>query len=181
MMQQQRDHDYRFKLVLIGNSGVGKSSLMLRYTEDEFHEDSNMPTIGVDFKLKNVECEDKLIQLQVWDTAGQDRFRAICRTYYRSAHGVVITYDITDRESFSKISSWFKEVEENGSAGVPKILIGNKKDKEADREVDYSEGKDLADHFGVTFFETSAKDMQNVDDAFMSFTKQIKSTVITKE
>ena len=101
----QSGYDYVFKILLIGNSGVGKSSLIVRFSDDQF-TDTHMPTIGVDFKLKTLEVDSKVCKLQIWDTAGQDRFKTITQSYYKGSHGVIITYDITDRDSFAKVSEW---------------------------------------------------------------------------
>lgn len=169
--------DYLFKVLLIGNSGVGKSSLLLRFADDVFH-DSFMPTIGVDFKIRTIEVDGKVIKLQIWDTAGQDRFKTITSSYYRGAHGIIVTYDLTDRDSFAKVSEWMQEVDKHSDKNVSKILVGNKKDLEENhRAVAYNEGKDLADIFNIRFLETSAKNSNNVEEAFTLMTREIKSKV----
>ncbi|TNV84127.1 hypothetical protein FGO68_gene14490 [Halteria grandinella] len=111
------EYDYLFKVLLIGNSGVGKSSLLLRFADDVF-TDNFMPTIGVDFKIRTIEVDGKTIKLQIWDTAGQERFKTITSSYYKGAHGIIVTYDITDRESFSAIENWMNEVEKHASDNV---------------------------------------------------------------
>ena len=126
--------DYLFKVLLIGNSGVGKSSLLLRFADDVFHENF-MPTIGVDFKIRTIEVDGKTIKLQIWDTAGQDRFKTITSSYYRGAHGIIVTYDITDRDSFAKVSEWMSEVDKHSDKNISRILVGNKKDLEDQREI----------------------------------------------
>jgi len=117
------------KILIIGNSGVGKSCLLVRYADD-IYQDNYIATIGVDFKMKTLDVDEKNVKLQIWDTAGQDRFRNITASYYRGAHGIMIVYDITDNESFNSINSWLIEVEKNASKNVYKILVGNKCDLE---------------------------------------------------
>lgn len=136
-----------------------------------------MPTIGVDFKIRTIECDGKTIKLQIWDTAGQERFRTITSSYYKGAHGIIVTYDITDRDSFAKVSEWMQEVDKHSQENISKILVGNKKDLEDKRQIQYQEGKELADHFNVRFLETSAKESLNVEDAFTLMTREIKAKV----
>jgi Ras-related protein Rab-1A len=138
-----------------------------------------MPTIGVDFKIRTIECDGKTIKLQIWDTAGQERFRTITSSYYKGAHGIIVTYDITDRDSFAKVSEWMQEVDKHSQENISKILVGNKKDLEDKRQIQYQEGKELADHFNVRFLETSAKESLNVEDAFTLMTREIKAKVQT--
>ena len=128
----QTEYDYLFKVLLIGNSGVGKSSLLLRFADDVFN-DNFMPTIGVDFKIRTIDVDQKTIKLQIWDTAGQERFKTITSSYYKGAHGIIVTYDITDRESFSKVSEWMSEVDKHASENISRILVGDKKDLEDQR------------------------------------------------
>ena len=124
------EYDYLFKVLLIGNSGVGKSSLLVRFADDVF-TDNFMPTIGVDFKIKTLMVDDKSAKLQIWDTAGQERFKTITSSYFKGAHGVLVTYDITDRESFNAIQKWMGEVEKHASDSIACILVGNKCDLES--------------------------------------------------
>ena len=138
-----------------------------------------MPTIGVDFKIRTIECDGKTIKLQIWDTAGQERFRTITSSYYKGAHGIIVTYDITDRDWFAKVSEWMQEVDKHSQENISKILVGNKKDLEDKRQIQYQEGKELADHFNVRFLETSAKESLNVEDAFTLMTREIKAKVQT--
>ena len=157
---------------MIGNSGVGKSCLLIRFTDDTF-SDSYVTTIGVDFKIKTLEIESKSCKLQIWDTAGQERFRNIISSYYRGAQGIMLVYDITDLESFQNLNSWLIEIEKNASKNVYKILVGNKCDMESERKVTKEQGKDFADQYGMKFFETSAKDSTNVSEAFIAMTKEV--------
>ena len=166
------DYDYLFKYLIIGNSGVGKSCLLIRFTDDKF-EEGYVTTIGVDFKIKTLEIEGKSVKLQIWDTAGQERFRNIVSTYYKGGHGIMMVYDITDLESFRYLDSWLKEIEKNASKNVYKILVGNKNDMEKERKVSFEKGLEFADLHGMKFFETSAKENKNVEEAFKEMTKDI--------
>ena len=123
-----------------------------------------MPTIGVDFKIRTIESDDKVCKLQIWDTAGQERFKTITSSYYKGAHGIIITYDITDRDSFNAVHNWMQEAEKQSPMeSVARILVGNKSDLEQRRAVSYDEGQEMANHYGVRFLETSAKECKNVD------------------
>ena len=159
-----KKYDFLFKLLIIGESGVGKTCILLRFTDDSFTA-NHLTTIGIDFKIKIIELEGKVIKLQIWDTAGQERFRTITKTYYKGAHGIILTYDVTDQNSFKNIRNWIKQIEANAQTNVKKVLVGNKCDK-PDRVVTEEEGKKLADDFGMNFFETSAKTNQNVNEVF---------------
>ena len=132
-----------------------------------------MTTIGVDFKIKTLEIDNKSVKLQIWDTAGEERFRNIVSSYYRGAHGIMMVYDITDLESFQNLNSWLIEIEKNASKNVYKILVGNKSDMDKDRKVTYEQGKEFASQYGMLFFETSAKESVNVIEAFETMTKEI--------
>ncbi|CAA9988710.1 ras-related protein Rab-1B, putative [Plasmodium knowlesi strain H] len=167
-------YDSLFKILLIGDSGVGKSCLLLRFADDTY-TDSYISTIGVDFKIKTIEIEDKIIKLQIWDTAGQERFRTITSSYYRGAQGIIIVYDVTDRDSFNNVKNWIIEIEKYASEDVQKILIGNKIDLKNDRNVSYEEGKELADSCNIQFLETSAKIAHNVEQAFKTMAHEIKN------
>ena len=161
-----RDYEQLIKLLLIGDSGVGKSCLLLRFAENSFTP-SFITTIGIDFKTKRVNLNGKAVKVQVWDTAGQERFRTITSAYYRGAHGIVLCYDVTARDSFSNIRNWMKNCDQHASGSVVRAIVGNKKDV-SERAVSYEEGKRLADEYGVMFTETSAKTGENVEDMFMA-------------
>ena len=171
-MSSQLEYDYLFKYLIIGNSGVGKSCLLIRFTDDKY-EEGYVTTIGVDFKIKTLIIEGKSVKLQIWDTAGQERFRNIVSSYYKGAHGIMMVYDITDLESFRYLDSWIKEIEKNASKNVYKILVGNKNDLEKNRKVTFEKGKEFANLHGMKFFETSAKENKNVEEAFKEMTKDI--------
>ena len=164
------EYDFIFKVLLLGNSDVGKSSLILRYV-DQTWSDTFVPTIGVDFKVKSLEVENKQIKMQIWDTAGQERFRNVISSYFRGSHGIFVIYDITNRDSFKNLENWLQEIEKNANPNVLKILIGNKNDLEEDREIKTEEGQAFADRNGMQFIETSAKNNVNVNEAFEALAK----------
>ncbi|PIA15546.1 GTP-binding protein ypt1 [Coemansia reversa NRRL 1564] len=165
------EYDYLFKLLLIGDSGVGKSCLLLRFADDTYTE-SYISTIGVDFKIRTIELDGKTVKLQIWDTAGQERFRTITSSYYRGAHGIIVVYDVTDSETFGNVKQWLQEIDRYASEGVNKLLVGNKSDLE--RSVDFTEANEFAESLSIPFLETSAKNSSNVEKAFMTMAKQIK-------
>mmetsp|Transcript_7134 Transcript_7134/g.11567 ORF Transcript_7134/g.11567 Transcript_7134/m.11567 type:complete len:201 (-) Transcript_7134:118-720(-) len=160
------EYDHLVKLLMLGDSAVGKSSLLGRFCEGRF--DANFVlTIGVDFKWKTVDRNNRKLKLQVWDTAGQERFRTITPAYYRSAMGVVITYDICEEETFKSVEYWITQLGQHGNEDVQRILVGNKSDLAANRKVSRQDGEALATKFGMAFFETSAKTGDKVDEAFL--------------
>lgn len=166
------DYDHLVKLLLLGDSAVGKSSLLMRFCESRF-DAYFVLTIGVDFKWKQVERNGRKLKLQVWDTAGQERFRTITPAYYRAAMGVVICYDITDLESFKNIEYWVQQLDQHGDRMVQRVLVGNKSDLEELRKVPKEDGAALASKYGMDFFETSAKTGQDVEEAFLSIADRV--------
>ena len=171
------EYDYLFKMLIIGDSGVGKSSLMNRFSDNIFSE-SYINTIGVDFKIRTIEVNGKMIKLQIWDTAGQERFRTIVSSYYRGAHGIMIVFDITDKDSFNNVNMWYNEIQKYASSNIKTILIGNKADFESKRQVDYSEAKEYADSMNMTYFETSAKTALNVEKSFFELASLLITNVV---
>jgi len=167
------EYDYLFKLLLIGDSGVGKSCLLLRFADDTYTE-SYISTIGVDFKIRTIEQDGKTIKLQIWDTAGQERFRTITSSYYRGAHGIIVVYDVTDIESFNNVKQWLHEIDRYACENVNKLLVGNKSDLTTKRAVTTEQAKEFADSLGIEFLETSAKTATNVEQAFTTMAHQIK-------
>lgn len=174
MSTMNPEYDYLFKLLLIGDSGVGKSCLLLRFADDTYTE-SYISTIGVDFKIRTIELDGKTIKLQIWDTAGQERFRTITSSYYRGAHGIIVVYDTTDQESFNNVKQWLQEIDRYACENVNKLLVGNKCDLTHKKVVDYQTAKEYADSLGIPFLETSAKNATNVEQAFMTMAAEIKN------
>lgn len=164
---KEERYDYMYKVVVVGDSGVGKSALLTRYADAEFVP-GYTSTIGVDFKIRTKEIAGQKVKMQVWDTAGQERFRTITTSYYRGAHGILIVYDVTHRQSFNNIKSWFAEVRKHGMQNTKLILLGNKSDLTTHRAVETAEGAEVARHYGAEFMETSAKEAANVELAFDS-------------
>jgi small GTP-binding protein len=164
--------DEIYKIVVIGDSGVGKSNIMIRYTMNLFKEDS-LTTVGVGFGHKTVEIDNKIIKTQIWDTAGQDRFKALVRGYYRNAVGGLIVYSVTDRNSFNHLEKWLEELTSNADPGILVMLVGNKSDLESARQVSTQEGKDFAMKHGLNFIETSAKMGTQIEAAFQKVIHEI--------
>lgn len=160
-----RAYDMIMKLLLVGDSGVGKSCLLLRFVEDKFNP-SFITTIGIDFKIRTIESKGKRIKLQVWDTAGQERFRTITTAYYRGAMGIVLIYDVTDSRSFENVENWFQTVTQHANEDAQIFLVGNKCDDEVNRQVSKEQGQELAAKLNVPFLEASAKSNENVDSIF---------------
>ncbi|XP_040575307.1 ras-related protein Rab-10 isoform X2 [Lepeophtheirus salmonis] len=165
-------YDHLFKLIIIGESGVGKTCITLRFT-DELFKLNFTHTLGVDFKIKTVDIKGKKIKLQIWDTAGQERFHAVTTSHYKHAHGVILVYDITNYNSFLNIRKWLRNVEEFGREGAHLVLVGNKLDLESQREVTYNGGYQLANDLGMTFLEVSAKEASNIDECFIVLVENI--------
>ncbi|XP_038905103.1 ras-related protein RABC2a-like [Benincasa hispida] len=163
---QSSNYDLSFKVLLIGDSGVGKSSLLLSFIST--NADNLAPTIGVDFKIKLLKVGGKRLKLTIWDTAGQERFRTLTSSYYRGAQGIILVYDVTRRETFANLSDvWAKEVElYSTNKDCVKMLIGNKVDRESERVVSREEGIALAKELGSYFLECSAKTRENVEKCF---------------
>jgi len=165
------------KLLLIGNSSVGKSSLLLRFSDEQWlPEDESSATIGVDFRVHKLEVKGRKVKLSIWDTAGQERFRTITSSYYRGAQGIVLVYDVSSRESFDALPRWYSELETYVSPSVVKIVVGNKVDKEFSRQVPTTEGQAFATRMNSLFIEASAKTAVGVKDAFQEVVERILDT-----
>ncbi|XP_022666255.1 ras-related protein Rab-35-like [Varroa jacobsoni] len=166
-----REYDHLFKLLIIGDSGVGKSSLLLRFADNTF-SGNYITTIGVDFKIRTLEIDGERVKLQIWDTAGQERFRTITSTYYRGTHGVVVVYDVTNGESFANVKRWLHEIDQNCDV-VNRILVGNKNDDPQRKVVVTEDAQAFADRMNIKLFETSAKDNLNVEEMFNAITRMV--------
>lgn len=173
-------YDYLFKIVLIGDSGVGKSNLLSRYTKNEFHLGSKA-TIGVELAQKNIEVDGKNIRAQIWDTAGQERYRAITSAYYRGALGAILVYDIAKVTSFQNLDKWIAELKQHTDANLCIIIVGNKSDLKHLRIVETKRGQKFATDHGVLFIETSALDSTNVREAFEDLVMEIYEGVKERE
>lgn len=158
--------NYLFKYIIIGDSGVGKSCLLLQFTDKRF-EPMHDITIGVEFGARLINIQGQSVKLQIWDTAGQESFRSITRSYYRGACGALLVYDVTNRESFTHLQSWLEDAKANANTAIVIMLIGNKCDLDSARQVTREEGEAFARKHGLVFMETSAKTAENVDDAFL--------------
>eukprot|EP00397_Hematodinium_sp_SG-2012_P061116 GEMP01080485.1.p1 GENE.GEMP01080485.1~~GEMP01080485.1.p1 ORF type:complete len:210 (+),score=42.27 GEMP01080485.1:75-704(+) len=172
---------YLFDLLLIGDFCVGKSSLLYRLLNDNFPEASNPTTLVTMYSTRSFEQEDgKVVKLKIRDTHGLERFgiEEFKSTFYRDAHGIIIVYDVTDRESFNNVKHWIQEIGRNAAEGVNKLLVGNKCDLQSKKAVSYDEGKDLADSLNIKFLETSAKNAHNVEEAFNTMGTEIKTRVV---
>jgi len=169
---QKKDYDHLFKFVLIGDSGVGKSSLLFRFAEDSFTE-SYTSTIGVDFLFRKVDIDGKMVKVQIWDTAGQERYRTITSAYYRGAHGIIMVYDVTQKTSFEHIEDWLREVTQHASPSTIRVLVGNKADLVDKKVIATNDAEDFAKRLGIPFFETSAKNASNVELLFTSMAKTL--------
>ena len=155
--------DSPLKILVIGESADGKSCLLLRYTDNKFQE-TFMTTIGVDFKTKFIDIDGNHVKRQIWDTAGQEKFRSITKAYYRGAHGILVVFDISRRDTFNQTRMWIDSIKDASSDSIDVILIGNKCDLE--RAVERDEAEELAAQYKIKYFETSAKDNTNVEEAF---------------
>ena len=168
----KKDYDMLFKLLLIGDSSVGKTSIISRLSDDAFCL-SNIPTIGIDFRLKTIEVMGKRIKLQIWDTAGQERFQTITANYYRRAMGIMVVYDITNTASFDNIAKWLRNIQVHAKEDFEMMLLGNKSDAEDRRVIGKERGEAIAHENGVPFLETSAKNNLNIEKAFHDLAKAI--------
>ncbi|CAG9332290.1 unnamed protein product [Blepharisma stoltei] len=177
MMRGDDDYDYLFKIVLIGDSGVGKSNLLSRFTKNEFNLESKT-TIGVEFAQKSVIIDEKTIKAQIWDTAGQERYRAITSAYYRGAVGALLVYDVCKPTSFENVERWLKELKDHADSQTVVMLVGNKTDLKHLRAVRTEEGAGYSQKHNLAFIETSAMDASNVNLAFERILNEIYQLTI---
>jgi len=172
MSSKNKNYDHLFKLLLIGDSGVGKTCILFRFSDDAFNT-TFISTIGIDFKIKTIEIDGKRVKLQIWDTAGQERFHTITTSYYRGANGIMLVYDITNPKSFDNITKWIKNITDFASDDVERILLANKCDMEEKRMISTARGQEIATQNNIKFYETSAKNDQNISEAFITLAKDI--------
>jgi Ras-related protein Rab-1A len=176
-----RDYDVIYKIILVGDSGVGKSSIVLRYSENTFI-DSYISTIGVDFKIITLEIDGKIIKLQIWDTAGQERFRTISTSYYRGAHAIIAVYDVCDEESLKNIENvWIPEIIAHGKPNIKIFIAGNKCDSKAYKAITYDEGKHVAQKHSAEFIEVSAKTNTNIQTLFENIVHILNKNIHTMQ
>ncbi|KAH9304001.1 hypothetical protein KI387_008405 [Taxus chinensis] len=173
------DYDYLFKVVLIGDSGVGKSNLLSRFTRNEFSLESKS-TIGVEFATRSISVDGKMIKAQIWDTAGQERYRAITSAYYRGAVGALLVYDITRHVTFENVERWLKELRDHTEHNIVVMLVGNKSDLRHLRALSTEDAQTFAEREGLYFIETSALESTNVENAFKQVLTQIYRVVSKK-
>lgn len=170
-MSDKRPHNY--KVVIVGKSSVGKSSIMLKFTDDRFTE-NYLTTIGVDFKFRSFKLKEEAFKLQIWDTAGQEKYQTITKTFYKGAHAVIVVFDITSRTSYDEMTNmWLTEVESNCDKDVEIAIVGNKSDMDNKREVSFQEANDCAMRHNCSYFETSAKNGNNIEKVFFELTEVI--------
>ena len=172
MNKLTEEYDMMFKILLLGDSGVGKSSLLLRYTKNQFNPDIRS-TIGVEFGVKFIEIDNIKLKIQIWDTAGMERYRSLTSSYYKGAKGVVIVYDICRKKSFENIDKWINDFKSKADEDAVILLIGNKSDLIKEREVDTKEAMSKSERIKLAFMETSAKNNENVHKAFFTLFKEI--------
>ena len=168
---------YLLKYVIIGDSGVGKSNILLQYINGKFSDDFKA-TVGVEFGAKNIEINSRIYRIQIWDTAGQENFRSIARAYYKNSICACIVYDITNRNSFNSVQSWIDDCTKQTPKSILLLLIGNKNDLNDKREVQYEEGAEFAKKRNMIFLETSAKTGNNIDNIFERSVKQIDQNIL---
>ena len=170
------NYNYLLKFIIIGDAAVGKSNLLVRYTSGQFKEEYQL-TIGVEFGSNNVIISDNTYRIQIWDTAGQENFRSITRSYYKNTACAIIVYEISNKKSFENISSWIEECKNTAPKSILMVLVGNKCDLEDNREVTEEEGREFAEKNGMLFFETSAKTGKNVEELFKQSVKVIDQKI----
>ena len=167
------ESNYVFKVLLLGDSTVGKTCFLMRFTENTFQE-IHMSTIGLDYRFKKMPLDDrKEATVQIWDTAGQDRFRAITKNYYKGAHGIILIYDVTNQKSFDNVKNWVSQIRENASEKAIIYIVGNKIDDSQHRVVSKEQGEGISNEFQLKFFEASAKEDINIAPTFQALVKDI--------
>ncbi len=176
-MSEEKKKELLYKILLLGDTSVGKTCFLMRYADNTFQE-IHLSTIGLDYKLKNVQIDDgKIVKIQIWDTAGQETFRSITRAYYKNSVCAILVYDISNRDSFEHISSWIEDCLAQSPKTVFMVLVGNKSDLNEKRKVTFEEGEQMARNHNLLFFESSAKTGDNVDRIFEESAKEINKKI----
>lgn len=170
--QIEEDYDEKLKLMILGDSNVGKSSILKKYCKNEFMG-AYVATIGIDFQIKYLNINGKKIKLQIWDTAGQERYRVVTKNYFNTSDGFLVIYDITSRESFLNINNWIEQINTLVGGNVKCIIFGNKNDLKELRKVSTKEGEEMAKKYNCKFYETSAKEGNNLEEGFYDLTKDV--------
>jgi len=166
--------EVKFKVGLVGESGVGKSCLLVRWVDNDFFIEDDKYTIGVDYKFKSIVVKDKNVKLQIYDTAGQERFRTVTASFYRGAHGILLTYDVTDASSFLAVERWLRDIQCYAKDDTPVVLIGNKCDRTSQRQVSKEAAQKFADSHHMKYYEASAKLGSGVEEAFLGLAQEVK-------
>ena len=176
-MSEKDNTDLTIKILLLGDSSVGKTCFLKRYTDNTF-QDAYLSTIGFDFKFKFVTLDNgKTVKVQLWDTAGQERFRTIAKSYYKGAHGIILIYDVTNRKTYENIRKWLNQINNEASNKISIILVANKIDREEERQISVEEGESLANANNLPIFEASAKDSINVEESFKFLIEKINENI----
>jgi len=162
------------KILIIGDSGVGKSCMLMRFSDNIYPENIST-TVGIDYKAKRVKIDDCELKLTLWDTAGQEKYRALATSFYKNAMGIMVVFDLTSKITFENVRNWMRQIKKNADENVCKLLVGNKLDDEANRSVTPKEIEDLAKELGVQFIEVSAKTGENITRAFMQLSRDVKN------
>lgn len=173
-MESSSSKEFVAKLLIIGDQGVGKSCILSQFA-DNFYTPNSIMTAGIDFKTKKIKIDNKEVKLQIWDTAGQEKYRSITQSFYKNAMGVFIVFDLTSQESFDNIKNWIRQVKNHAHADVYKMLLGNKCDVEVDKKIPKDQIAELVNELNIEYYETSAKANVNINEAFYQIAKQIKA------
>ena len=174
----EEDYDEKIKLMILGDSTVGKTAILRQYCQNEFLG-KYVTTVGIDFQMKYINLNNKKIRLQIWDTAGQERYRVVTKNYFNASDGFIIVYDITNRETFKSINNWIEQITTIAGENIKCIIFGNKNDLIDKRQVQEEEGRELAKKYKSNFFETSAKSGDNVEEGFKSIITDVMGDIKT--
>ena len=171
---------HTFKILTLGESGVGKTCILRRFVENKFIK-NHLATIGIDFRTKTIPINNYEVKLKIWDTAGEERFRNITNQYYKGADGIILVYDLNNKDTLTKIKDWMNQIHQNTSNDIGLVLVGNKSDLEGKRQITYSDARNYANKMNITYFEVSAKNDQNINEFFEGATKIFLSKYISED